>query len=33
MQVIEAAIEEIITAHPNLYLEHCVAMTVALLNR
>jgi hypothetical protein len=33
MQTIECAIEEIITAHPNLYLEHCVAMTVALLKR
>ena len=27
------AIEDIVTAHPNLYLEHCVAMAVALMSQ
>jgi len=27
------AIEEIIAAHPNLYLEHCVVMAVALMSQ
>lgn len=27
------AIEDIVVAHPNLYLEHCVAMAVALMAR
>jgi hypothetical protein len=27
------AIEEIVAAHPNLYLEHCVAMAVALMSQ
>lgn len=27
------AIEEIVSAHPNLYLEHCVALAVALMSQ
>lgn len=33
MQIIDCAIEEIIAAHPGLYLEHCAVMAVALLSR
>lgn len=33
MQIFDCAIESIITAHPNLYLEHCVVMSVALMGR
>ncbi|MEK7833644.1 MAG: hypothetical protein AAB401_21330 [Acidobacteriota bacterium] len=33
MQTIECAIEEIVAAHPNLYLEHCVVMAVALMSQ
>ncbi len=33
MRTIECSIEEIITAHPNLYLEHCAVMAVALMSR
>jgi hypothetical protein len=29
----ECAIEDIVTAHPNLYLEHCAVMAVALMSR
>ena len=32
-QTVEWAIEDIITAHPNLYLEHCAVMAVALMSR
>lgn len=33
MKTIEWAIEEILTAHPDLYLEHCAVMAVALMSR
>jgi hypothetical protein len=33
MQTFEWAIEEIIEAHPDLYLEHCAAMAVAVMSR
>jgi hypothetical protein len=33
MQIFEWAIEDIIPAHPNLYLEHCVVMAVALMSQ
>jgi large subunit ribosomal protein L7/L12 len=33
MQTFEWAIEDIIAAHPNLYLEHCAVMAVALMSR
>lgn len=33
MQTFEWAIEDIIVAHPNLYLEHCAVMAVALMSR
>ena len=29
----EWAIEDIVTAHPNLYLEHCAVMAVALMSQ
>ena len=32
MQTFEWAIEDIIAAHPNLYLEHCAVMAVALMS-
>lgn len=32
-QVFEWAIEEIVPAHPHLYLEHCAAMAVAVMSR
>lgn len=33
MQTFEYAIESIIPAHPNLYLEHCAVMAVALMSQ
>ncbi len=33
MHTLNCSIEEIITAHPNLYLEHCAVMAVALLSK
>ena len=33
MQIVDAAIEEIVDAHPNLYLEHCIVMCVALMSK
>jgi hypothetical protein len=33
MQTFDCSIESIVTAHPNLYLEHCVVMSVALMSR
>ncbi|MGH7455325.1 MAG: hypothetical protein ACRENG_28490 [bacterium] len=33
MKTVEWAIEEILTAHPDLYLEHCAVMAVALMSR
>jgi hypothetical protein len=33
MRVFEWAIEDIIVAHPELYLEHCALMAVALMSR
>ena len=33
MQTVDAAIESIIDAHPNLYLEHCIVMCVALMSK
>jgi hypothetical protein len=33
MQTFECTIEEIVAAHPNLYLEHCVVMAVALMGQ
>jgi len=33
MKTIEWAIEEILTAHPDLYLEHCAVMAVALMRQ
>ncbi|HWY88116.1 MAG TPA: hypothetical protein VNX28_15400 [Gemmataceae bacterium] len=33
MQTFEWPIEDIVTAHPDLYLEHCAAMAVALMSR
>jgi hypothetical protein len=33
MQTFEWPIEDILTAHPDLYLEHCAAMAVALMSR
>jgi hypothetical protein len=33
MRTFEWAIEEIIAAHPNLYLEHCAVMAVALMSQ
>jgi hypothetical protein len=33
MQTLDAAIEEIIAGHPNLYLEHCLVMCVALMSK
>ena len=33
MQALDAAIEEIIAGHPNLYLEHCLVMCVALMSK
>jgi hypothetical protein len=33
MRTFEWAIEDIIAAHPNLYLEHCAVMAVALMSR
>jgi hypothetical protein len=33
MQTFNWAIEDIITAHPNLYLEHCAVMAVALMSQ
>jgi hypothetical protein len=33
MQIFEYAIEGITAAHPNLYLEHCVVMAVALMSQ
>ena len=33
MLTFECVIEEIISAHPGLYLEHCAVMAVALMNR
>ena len=32
-QTFEWAIEDIIVAHPDLYLEHCVVMAVALMHQ
>lgn len=33
MRTFEWPIEDIVTAHPDLYLEHCAVMAVALMNR
>src|SRR5690349_12454165 len=33
MRVFEWVIEDIVAAHPDLYLEHCTAMAVALMSR
>jgi hypothetical protein len=33
MRTFEWPIEEILTAHPDLYLEHCAVMAVALMGR
>jgi hypothetical protein len=33
MHTFEWAIEDIMVAHPNLYVEHCVVMAVALMSR
>src|SRR5208282_5505444 len=33
MLTFEWAIEDIVTAHPGLYLEHCAVMAVALLSK
>jgi hypothetical protein len=33
MQTFEWPIEDIVTAHPDLYLEHCAVMAVALMSR
>ena len=33
MHTLSCSIEEIVTAHPNLYLEHCAVMAVALLRK
>jgi hypothetical protein len=33
MRTFEWAIEDIVAAHPDLYLEHCAAMAVAVLSR
>jgi hypothetical protein len=33
MQSFEWAIEDIVAAHPDLYLEHCAVMAVALMSR
>jgi len=33
MKIFEWAIEDIITAHPDLYLEHCAVMAVALMSQ
>lgn len=33
MLTIDCAIEEIVAAHPGLYLEHCAVMAVALMSR
>lgn len=33
MRTVDLAIEEILTAHPDLYLEHCAVMAVALMSR
>ena len=33
MQTFGWAIEDIVAAHPNLYLEHCAVMAVALMNQ
>ena len=33
MQTFEWPIEAIVTAHPDLYLEHCMVMAVALMSR
>ena len=33
MQTFEWVIDDIIAAHPNLYLEHCVVMAVALMSQ
>jgi hypothetical protein len=33
MEAFEWAIEDILTAHPDLYLEHCAVMAVALMTR
>jgi hypothetical protein len=32
MQVFDWSIEDVLTAHPDLYLEHCAAMAVALMS-
>jgi len=32
MRAFEWAIEDIMAAHPNLYLEHCAVMAVALMS-
>src|ERR1700740_299592 len=33
MRAFEWAIEDIVAAHPDLYLEHCAVMAVALMSR
>ncbi len=33
MRLFEWAIEDVVAAHPHLYLEHCAAMAVALMSR
>jgi hypothetical protein len=33
MQTFDFSIEELVPAHPNLYLEHCVVMAVALMTK
>ncbi len=33
MKTVESMIEDIIAAHPDLYLEHCAVMAVALMSR
>jgi hypothetical protein len=33
MRTFEWPIEDIVTAHPDLYLEHCAVMAVALMGR
>lgn len=32
MRIFEFPIEELVPAYPNLYLEHCVVMAVALMS-
>jgi hypothetical protein len=33
MRILEWPIEDIMAAHPDMYLEHCVLMAVALMSR